>query len=134
MPTTSRIDAYRGHVSKLERSVGPGEEPLRLAVGGEFEAVGKLEFYLLRSLGLTDGNLLVDVGCGSGRLACQLAPYKGIGYIGTDVVPRLLEAASALTARDDWRFVLVEDIYIPCPDESPGIWWTSFRGPHPHNS
>src|SRR6185295_1473235 len=118
MSTRSRIDTYIGHVSNLERSVRPGEDALGLAVGGEFEAVGKLEFYLLRSLGLTDGNLLVDVGCGSGRLARQLAPYKGIGYIGTDVVPRLLEAASALAGRDDWKFALVEDISIPCPEDS----------------
>lgn len=51
-------------------------------------------------------------------MACQLAPFKGIGYIGTDVVPRLLESARALTARDDWKFVLVDDITLPCPDES----------------
>jgi SAM-dependent methyltransferase len=98
--------------------MGAGEEAWRLAVGGEFEAVGKLELYLLRSLGLTDGHLLVDVGCGSGRLACQLAPYKGIGYIGTDVVPQLLEAARTRSGRDDWKFVLVNDTSLPCADGS----------------
>lgn len=118
MRTSSRIQAYVNHVSKLEGTIGAGDEALRLAVGGEFEAVGKLEFYLLRSLGLRDGDLVVDVGCGSGRLARQLSTYKGIRYIGTDVVPRLLEAAKSISARSDWKFVLVNDISLPCGDGS----------------
>jgi hypothetical protein len=47
--------AYIDHVRRLEQRLGSGNEALRLAVGGEFEAVGKLECYLLRSLGLTTG-------------------------------------------------------------------------------
>src|SRR5881398_3315617 len=108
--------AYIDHVRRLEQRLGSGNEALRLAVGGESEAVGKLEYYLLRSLGLTRGPLVVDIGCGSGRLAQQLAPDKGIRYIGTDVVPRLIESAQALTMRDDWEFSVVADVQIPCPD------------------
>ena len=89
---------------------------MRRAVGGEFEAVGKLEYCLLRSLGLGKGDLIVDIGCGSGRLAHQLAPHKDIRYIGTDVVPRLVEGAKALTMRDDWEFSVVADVHIPCAD------------------
>ena len=108
--------AYIDHVRRLEQRLGSGDEAVRLAVGGEFEAVGKLEYYLLRSLGLTTGHLVVDIGCGSGRLAQQLASDKGIRYIGTDVVPRLIESAKTLTRRDDWAFSVVEDIHIPCAD------------------
>src|SRR5437016_10520015 len=108
--------AYIDHVRGLEQHLGSGDEAVRLAVGGEFEAVGKLEYYLLRSLGLTTGHLVVDVGCGSGRLAQQLAPDKGIRYIGTDVVPRLVESARALTMRDDWEFNVVDNVQIPCSD------------------
>ena len=108
--------AYIDHVRRLEQRLGSGNEALRLAVGGESEAVGKLEYYLLRSLGLTTGPLVVDIGCGSGRLAQQLAPDKGIRYIGTDVVPRLIESAQALTMRDDWKFSVVDDVQIPCTD------------------
>jgi len=79
--------AYIDHVRRLEQRLGSGNEALRLAVGGESEAVGKLEYSLLRSLGLTTGHLVVDIGCGSGRLAQQLAPDKGIRYIGTDSFP-----------------------------------------------
>jgi hypothetical protein len=55
MADASRADAYIDHVSRLERSVGLEAGALQLALGGEFEAVGKLEYYLLRSSGLADG-------------------------------------------------------------------------------
>jgi ubiquinone/menaquinone biosynthesis C-methylase UbiE len=73
-------------------------------------------YYLLRSLGLRSGHLVIDVGCGSGRLARQLASDASIRYVGTDVVPRLLEAAKTAAGRNDWEFRLVEGIRIPCPD------------------
>jgi ubiquinone/menaquinone biosynthesis C-methylase UbiE len=41
---------------------------------------------------------------------------RAFGYVGTDVVPRLLESAKASTGRSDWEFHLVEGIRIPCPD------------------
>jgi SAM-dependent methyltransferase len=74
----------------------------------EFDAVGKLEYYLLRSLGLRSGHLVIDVGCGSGRLARQLASDTSIRYVGTDVVPRLLEAARTAAGRNDWEFRLLK--------------------------
>jgi 2-polyprenyl-3-methyl-5-hydroxy-6-metoxy-1,4-benzoquinol methylase len=93
MPGNSRNQAYIDHVRRLEQRIECKDEAMRLAVGGEFDAVGKLEYYLLRSLGLSSGHLVIDVGCGSGRLARQLASDTSIRYVGTDVVPRLLEAA-----------------------------------------
>src|SRR5438477_12474444 len=99
---------YIAHVRGLEQRLGSGNEAVRLAVGGEFEAVGKLECYLLRSLELTTGHLVVHVGCGSGRLAQQLTPDTDIHYIGTDLVPRLIESARTATMRDDWEFSVVE--------------------------
>lgn len=116
MPDNFRSQAYVEHVRKLEQRIDGKDEAMRLAVGGEFDAVGKLEYYLLRSLGLKSGHFVIDVGCGSGRLARQLASDKSIRYVGTDVVPRLLESAQALTGRNDWEFHLVEGIHIPCPD------------------
>jgi SAM-dependent methyltransferase len=46
----------------------------------------------------------------------QLASDTSIRYVGTDVVPRLPEAASTAAGRNDWEFRLVEGIRIPCPD------------------
>jgi SAM-dependent methyltransferase len=116
MSENSRNQAYIDHVSRLEQRIDCKDTAMRLAVGGEFNAVGKLEYHLLRSLGLSGGHLVIDVGCGSGRLAQQLVGDKTIRYVGTDVAPRLLESAKALTARNDWEFHLVEGICIPCPD------------------
>lgn len=108
---------YRDHVADLEKRLAK-DEALRVAVGGEFIAVGKLTYYLLRSLGMTDGHLVVDAGCGSGRLAVQLAPFSGIRYLGFDVVPRLVEYATALSARPDWTFLVTDGKGIPCKDDT----------------
>ena len=107
--------SYVDHVALLERRLST-DAALHRAVGGEFIAVGKLEYQLLRSRGLKDNHLVVDVGCGSGRLACQLAAFPQLRYIGCDVVPRLLEYARELCDRPDWRFEHTNGTTIPCDD------------------
>ncbi|HEY5078234.1 MAG TPA: class I SAM-dependent methyltransferase [Opitutaceae bacterium] len=107
------IGSYREHVATLETRLKT-DEAMREAVGGEFIAVGKLTYYLLRSLGLSDGQLVADVGCGSGRLAVQLAHFPGIRYIGCDVVDRLVDYARTLSGRPDWTFVRTGGAEIPC--------------------
>jgi SAM-dependent methyltransferase len=104
---------YPEHLAALRARLG-NDEAFQAAIGGDFVAVGKLEYHLLRSLGLADGHLVVDVGCGSGRLACQLAPFEGIRYLGTDVVGELLDYARKLTKRPDWDFVQTNGVSIPC--------------------
>jgi SAM-dependent methyltransferase len=115
MTNTDFKKAYSDHVADLEKRLS-ADEALKQAIGGEFIAVGKLEYYLLRSLGLSDGHLVIDVGCGSGRLACQLAPFEGIRYIGCDVVQTLLNYAKSLCKRDDWEFVVTDGVTIPAPN------------------
>jgi SAM-dependent methyltransferase len=117
MVDTDSGRAYGTHVADLKARLGK-DEALRQAIGGEFEAVGKLEYFLLRSLGLVDGHFIVDVGCGSGRLACQMAHFPGISYLGTDVVQSLLDFAKAITKRPDWHFLLTEGTTIPCPADT----------------
>lgn len=86
------------------------------AVGGEFAAVGALEFCLLKQEGLRPEHTVIDVGCGSGRLAVQLRDYLSGTYVGMDVVPALYEHASHLCARPDWRFYSAPGTTIPEPD------------------
>jgi SAM-dependent methyltransferase len=112
---TNFLKSYPDHVAGLLKRLG-NETALRQAIGGDFVAVGKLEFWLLMSLGLADGAFLVDIGCGSGRLACQLAKFEHLRYLGTDVVPELLEYARLLTNRADWQFLLTNGVCIPCED------------------
>jgi SAM-dependent methyltransferase len=115
MIDTESCSAYARHVAGLTARL-QGDRALREAVGGEFLAVGRLEHHLLRSLGLRDGHLVVDVGCGSGRLAAQLAPFPGIRYLGCDVVPALLDHARALCRRPDWTFLPTDGQTIPADD------------------
>lgn len=116
MTTPSALaKSYVDHVAHLEHRLST-DAALHRAVGGEFIAVGKLEYQLLRSRGLKDNHLVVDVGCGSGRLACQLAPFPQLRYIGCDVVPRLLDYARELCGRPDWQFAHTNGTTIPCDD------------------
>lgn len=117
MIDTESRSAYTRHVASLADRL-QGDRALREAIGGEFLAVGQLEHHLLRSLGLADGHLLIDVGCGSGRLAAQLAPFPGIRYLGCDVVPALLDHARELCRRPDWTFLATEGHAIPAADEA----------------
>lgn len=91
---------------------------MSLAVGGDFDAVGALEFCLLKQLGLKPEHSVIDVGCGSGRLAVQLKEYLTGHYVGIDVVPELYRYAQKLCGRTDWRFYAAPGTTIPEPDAS----------------
>jgi ubiquinone/menaquinone biosynthesis C-methylase UbiE len=71
---------------------------------------------LLLSLGLGDGHLLIDAGCGSGRLATAIYNQgPKINFLGTDVVPALLDYARERAPDPEWRFVPVDGLHIPWP-------------------
>jgi ubiquinone/menaquinone biosynthesis C-methylase UbiE len=89
-----------------------------LIVGGQSEAIGQLEFSTLRTLGLTPDHNVVDVGCGSGRLAVKLAPYLKGKYVGTDILAELVAYARKICRRDDWEFHATNDFELPAADAS----------------
>jgi precorrin-6B methylase 2 len=105
------IEKYNGLVAELRSNLGD-EAAFEAAVGGDFVTVGSLEFALLRSLGLSPTDLVIDVGCGSGRLALQLAPLPNLRYLGTEIVPALLEHARKVSGRGDWRFEITDGLHI----------------------
>lgn len=108
------VREYRNMVASLCRA--DPEHAMERAVGGEYEAIGAAHVALLRHVGLSAGDYLIDVGCGSGRTAVALRDDATLRYLGTDVVPELLEHARARAARPDWQFVLVEELRVPAPD------------------
>lgn len=114
MASTGFATQYR---SLWESIKGDKRAPAR-AVGGDFETVGRLEFELLRSLGMERDWSIVDVGCGSGRLAAQLAPWLTGPYLGTDILPELLDHARELCRRPDWSFVPTNGEAIPAENGS----------------
>jgi ubiquinone/menaquinone biosynthesis C-methylase UbiE len=89
------------------------DRAMKLAVGGEFEAAGILERQALIHFGLKKGDYLIDIGCGSGRLALPLSEYLTGRYLGIDIMPELVEYARKLVARPDWRFEVAEGLSIP---------------------
>lgn len=93
------------------------ERAMELLVGGSFDAIGRIEAQLLLQLGLCDSHFIVDVGCGSGRLAVQLKESHQGEYLGTDVLPQLLSHAKKLCGRADWQFRQVSGTTIPAADE-----------------
>lgn len=96
----------------------PEARAMSQAIGAEFDAMGTLEFLLLQQEGLQPHHTLIDVGCGSGRLAVKLADYLTVPYVGIDVVPDLFNYANRLCSRSDWRFYVAPGTSIPEPDAS----------------
>ena len=109
--------AYRRWVERAKsgRSMA---EAMKFAVGAEFEAFGQVQADMLRFFGLSDHHLLIDVGCGSGRLAIPLSKTHRGAYLGTDVVPDLVQYARESCRRPDWRFEVIDSLRIPAPDQS----------------
>jgi ubiquinone/menaquinone biosynthesis C-methylase UbiE len=108
--------SYIKHTKKLIKTYDT-PKAMSLAVGGEFEAIGKLEFALLRQCGLERNHTIIDVGCGSGRLAVQLKNYLDGKYIGIDVVKKLFKYAERICERPDWVFYEAPGLVIPEKDD-----------------
>ena len=112
---TNKLDitaTYRQFVQQLSKKHSR-DKAMEKAPGGEFEAIGILERELLIQCGLKPDDYLIDVGCGSGRLAKPLAEYLRGSYLGIDVVPEMLDYARTLAGREDWRFEVASGFAIP---------------------
>ena len=107
--------AYEQWVSRW-KGERPLDQAMHLAVGGEFETVGAIECDIVKHFGLASTGYLIDVGCGSGRLAKPLSAYLRGRYLGIDVVADLVDYARRVTDRPDWRFTVVDHIGIPEQD------------------
>jgi SAM-dependent methyltransferase len=88
---------------------------MELAVGGN-DAFGDFEMAVLDHFGLRDGDYLIDVGCGSGRLTRRVAKLASVRYLGTDISRPMLNHARATCGRPDFRFEQVERLTIPEAD------------------
>lgn len=94
----------------------PHEQAMEHAIGGGFEQIGGIELAILRHYGLGAGDYLIDVGCGSGRLARPLSGYLAGRYLGINLVPDLVAHARSIAGRPDWRFEVIDHIGIPEAD------------------
>lgn len=92
------------------------ESAMSYIVGGQYETMGEGLRRIVESHGLKEGDYLIDVGCGSGRLAWSLSQSKfrdTIRYLGIDIVPEMLEFAAEKCGQPMWRFELVLEPKIP---------------------
>jgi SAM-dependent methyltransferase len=108
--------AYIRLVHSLKKSLSV-EQAMQQAIGGQFEAFGILEREILIQYGLRKDDYVIDVGCGSGRLAKPLSQYLSGKYLGLDLVPSLCDYARQLVRRPDWRFEVTEGLAIPEVDD-----------------
>jgi 2-polyprenyl-3-methyl-5-hydroxy-6-metoxy-1,4-benzoquinol methylase len=114
------VEDYEKHVADLT-SCHPIDEAMSLAVGGGYDHIGRVELAILKHVGLCDGMALIDLGCGSGRLATALEPSGlAIDYLGIDIVQALLDYAQT-RAPSNYRFVLHRQLDLPADAETMEI-------------
>jgi SAM-dependent methyltransferase len=118
IPPNTTEDLKATYVSWTEhwKSHLPRAEAMESAIGGDFERIGRIEAALVRHYGLGPDGHLIDVGCGSGRLAKPLSEYLAGSYLGFDLVPDLIAYARQIVDRPDWRFETIDHIGIPESD------------------
>ncbi len=112
------VDLKRAYAHLVDRikATAPPDDAMKNGVGGSFELIGRVEVAILRHCGLGPDDFLIDVGCGSGRLARPLSAYLRGKYSGFDVVDDLVEYARLTVNRPDWGFEVIDHIAIPEPD------------------
>jgi 2-polyprenyl-3-methyl-5-hydroxy-6-metoxy-1,4-benzoquinol methylase len=115
-------DNVAGHQAKYELLAAnlPPEEVGKHFVGNtDPVTTGYLELDFLRSVVSISGASIVDIGCGIGRLTRHLVSEDIKNYLGTDVVPQILDEARACAAGDPrFSFAIAEDCKIPADNGS----------------
>jgi len=107
--------SYPDHLTNL-LAKNDREWAMSLAVGGDYEVMGEALRERLVKLGLQPNDYLIDVGCGSGRVAFAFARSDfrdTLRYLGVDIVPEMLAFAAEKCRHPLWRFELVTEPRIP---------------------
>jgi ubiquinone/menaquinone biosynthesis C-methylase UbiE len=110
------VEDYETYVRSLIASY-PIDDAMSLAVGGQYKELGAIERAVLQYAGLKNGMSLIDLGCGSGRLASDLSGRMKIEYLGIDVIQELLTYAQS-KSDDGYRFIVNRALNIPSSDSS----------------
>lgn len=111
------VQDYVEHVKNLKEKY-PLDEAMSMAVGGDYERIGAIAADILVSEGLSDGDRLLDFGCGSGRVAHAIAQRVNLSeYLGTDVVQDLLDYAATKTPQH-YKFTLNRTLDFPAADSA----------------
>lgn len=115
--------SYPDRVKELLNQM-PEDEAMSVAVGGDYEFMGSHLVNVLKSYGLKSGDYLIEVGCGSGRVAYALSKsdlFENVSYLGTDISEELLQYAMKKCRETSWQFVKVDSLKIPEKDEQADL-------------
>lgn len=103
---------YEKHIKEL-KAQHPMDEAMSLAMGGGWDSIGNIGADLLIHCGLTDGMHVLDLGCGSGRIAATLCQKIQVSsFVGIDVIPDLLDYART-TCPPNYVFTLGRLLKVP---------------------
>ncbi|MFB3854944.1 MAG: class I SAM-dependent methyltransferase [Vicinamibacterales bacterium] len=92
-PSDLYVRLYRRHIRHLSDEDIVGDAKL-------FDLIGRIELGVLLAEGLRPTDTLVDLGCGTGRLAVHVIPYLAGGrYVGIEILDSILDKAKARVAR-----------------------------------
>ncbi|MDB6168084.1 MAG: methyltransferase domain protein [Verrucomicrobia bacterium] len=117
MSLETLLAKYKKHYAAIAGQHGRADAA-ELAVGGKFYTMGALEYYVLKAHGLNDTTYVVDIGCGTGRLAAQLASRRHPRYAGFDIMESAISYARDLCRMPDWHFAVSDGIRVDVPDSS----------------
>ena len=76
---------------------------------------------MLREARLVAGDVVVEVGCGTGRLTLPLAALTPARVVGVDAEPRMLEVARAKDAAGRVEWLRGSAYRLPLPDRSAAL-------------
>jgi ubiquinone/menaquinone biosynthesis C-methylase UbiE len=120
MQIPNYVAAYKASLVALIAAQGR-EKAMETIVGGQYREIGILESSALLTLGLERDGLLVDVGCGRGRLAFALREYLKGKFVGTDILGEALDYAREKVGRVDWDFLETFEPVIPIEEKQASM-------------
>jgi len=113
-------EEYQNYVNNLLK-VYPRDVAMSIAAGGGYTDIGNLQKEILLNYGLKPNMRVIDLGCGSGRLAHALPVDYNLNYLGIDVVEDLLEYAKTKSPKN-YKFNIHKKLLtIPVISESIDI-------------
>lgn len=122
MVDTHNVTGHRQRLEDLLKT-RPRQEALEAYVGGGARhSIGHRELEAIARFSELEGSYVVDVGCGIGRLAEAASHYPIGRYLGTDILPEVLEVAREDLGHDSrFAFKQVDGLAVPEGDASADI-------------
>ena len=122
MVISNNVEGHNQRYEELKRTMAPDQLGPKYVGGGDVYKIGFFEKEIISRHTPLDLAYVVDLGCGVGRLTRYMLAENLSGYLGTDVVPEILEDARALTNGDErFRFEAVNSCAIPLEDGKADI-------------